>query len=56
MFPTIDFTTGLPDPGGEPIRTLTHYRRTPKGVIFSQNATPRVMGTIRLGDRVDVLA
>jgi uncharacterized protein YcbX len=55
-FPTIDFETGIPDPGGEPIRTLTKYRRAPNGVIFSQNATPRVLGTLRIGDRLDVLA
>ncbi len=38
------------------MRTLTQYRRSPKGVIFSQNATPRRLGTIRVGDAVDVLA
>jgi len=56
QFPTIDFDTGVPDPTGEPIRTLTKYRRSPKGVIFSQNAIPRQLGTIRVGDPVDVLA
>lgn len=55
QFPTIDFNTGIPDPNGEPIRTLTKYRRSPKGVIFSQNATPRRTGTIRIGDLVEVL-
>jgi len=56
QFPTIDFNTGIPDPDGEPIRTLIKYRRSPKGVIFSQNAIPRRLGTIRVGDAVEVLA
>jgi hypothetical protein len=56
QFPTIDFNTGVPDADGEPIRTLIKYRRSPKGVIFSQNAIPRGLGTLRVGDPVVVLA
>jgi len=56
VFPTIDFHTGIPDADGEPIRTLAKYRRSPKGVTFSQNATPRRLGTLRVGDSVEILA
>ena len=56
QFPTIDFETGVPDANGEPIRTLIKYRRSPKGVIFSQNATPRRTGIVRVGDMVEILA
>jgi uncharacterized protein YcbX len=51
---TIDPDTGVPDPGGEPLRTLRGFRRGPRGVLFGQNVIPRRLGTIRVGDRVDV--
>jgi uncharacterized protein len=53
---TVDFDRGAFDPAGEPLRTLTSYRRTPVGVTFGQNLIPRGSGTLRLGDRVEVLA
>ncbi len=56
IFTTIDFERGEPDPGGEPLRTLATYRRTPAGVTFGQNLIPRGSGTLHLGDRVEVLA
>lgn len=56
LFTTIDPDTGLKDPGGEPLRTLAGYRRRDGGgVYFGQNLIPRSGGTIRLGDRVEVL-
>ena len=56
VFTTLDFRTGIFDATGEPLRTLTQYRRSPHGVIFSQNLTPRGVGTLRVGDVVEVLA
>ena len=56
VFTTLDFHTGVFDPAGQPLRTLTQYRRSPRGVIFSQNLTPRGVGTLRVGDAVEVLA
>ena len=53
---TVDFRTGERDPSGEPLRTLVQYRRTPKGVAFGQNLTPRRLGRIRVGDAVEILA
>jgi len=56
VFTTVDFERGELDPSGEPLRTLITYRRTPKGVSFGQNLIPRQLGTIRVGDTVEILA
>jgi uncharacterized protein YcbX len=56
VFTTVDFEHGAFDPGGEPLRTLTRYRRSPDGVTFGQNLIPRGTGPIRRGDPVEVLA
>jgi uncharacterized protein YcbX len=54
---TVDFTRGAFDPSGEPLRTLLGYRRRgPDGVQFGQNLIPRRLGTLRVGDEVEVLA
>lgn len=55
VFTTVDFERGERDPAGEPLRTLTTYRRTPDGVTFGQNLIPRGTGTLRRGDTVEVL-
>jgi uncharacterized protein YcbX len=56
VFTTVDFERGAFDPSGEPLRTLTTYRRTDRGVTFGQNVIPRGLGTLRVGDEVEVLA
>lgn len=56
VFTTVDFERGERDPSGEPLRTLAKYRRTPDGVTFGQNLIPRKLGSLRVGDRVEVLA
>jgi len=55
IFTTIDPATGTPDPFGEPLATLKHYRRSPSGITFGQNLVPRVLGEVRVGDEVVVL-
>lgn len=55
VFTTVDYERGEFDPAGEPLRTLTTYRRTPKGVTFGQNLIPRGRGRLRVGDAVEVL-
>ena len=55
VFTTVDYERGTFDPSGEPLRTLTAYRRTPLGVTFGQNLIPRSSGTLHLGDQVEVL-
>lgn len=54
--PNIDIERGEFDPDGEPLRTLKTYRHTTKGISFGQNLIPRSVGTLRIGDAVEVLA
>ena len=56
VFTTVDFERGERDPSGEPLRTLATYRRSADGVTFGQNLIPRRLGTLRVGDVVEVLA
>jgi len=56
VFTTVDFERGAFDPLGEPLKTLTTYRRSERGVTFGQNIIPRGAGTVRVGDPVEVLA
>jgi hypothetical protein len=56
VFTTIDPQRGVRDAAGEPLRTLSSYRRRAGGgVFFGQNLIPRGRGTIRVGDPVEVL-
>jgi uncharacterized protein YcbX len=57
VFTTIDPDTGRRHPHGEPLATLSRYRRRPAGgVFFGQNLIPRGSGTLRVGDPVEVTA
>jgi uncharacterized protein YcbX len=56
VFTTVDPDRGERDANGEPLRTLTTYRRTPAGVTFGQNLIPRGTGVVRVGDPFEVLA
>ncbi|HSX62905.1 MAG TPA: MOSC domain-containing protein [Tahibacter sp.] len=56
IFTTVDPQRGERDASGEPLKTLTTYRRSPSGVTFGQNLIPRGSGTIGVGDAVHVLA
>ncbi|MFT3791254.1 MAG: MOSC domain-containing protein [Rudaea sp.] len=56
VFTTVDFERGERDPSGEPLRTLTGYRRGEKGVTFGQNLIPRGRGVVRVGDAVTIIA
>ncbi len=56
VFTTVDFDRGEFDPSGEPLKTLTTYRRGERGVTFGQNIIPRGAGTVCVGDVVEVLA
>lgn len=55
VFTTVDPDSGDKDPGMEPLRTLSSYRRRELGVFFGQNAIPRTTGVIRVGDWLEVL-
>jgi len=49
---TVDPDTGIKDPGTQPLRTLSGFRRTDEGVIFGMNAIHDSPGSIRIGDTV----
>ncbi len=52
---TMDPETAEPHPEREPLRTLITYRRGAKGVTFGMNLIPRVHGTLKVGDPIEVL-
>jgi len=52
---TVNPDTGTKDPGLQPLRALSGYRRTPDGVIFGQNAIHEFPGIIHVGDSVTVI-
>jgi uncharacterized protein YcbX len=51
---TIDQATA--EPSKEPLATLATFRRSEGGVIFGRNAIHQGVGTVRVGDAVEVLA
>ncbi len=54
---TTDQQSGQRNPLNEPLRTLAQFRQQPAaGILFGVNAIARQAGTIRVGDRVEVLA
>lgn len=56
VFTTIDPVSGRKDPEGEPLRTLSRYRRGEEGKVYlGQNLVPRNEGAIRVGDSVEVI-
>jgi uncharacterized protein YcbX len=46
---------GTATTGKEPLRTLARFRRAGEGVLFGQNLIHEDIGTLRVGDPVDVL-
>mgnify|MGYP005851617229 CR=1 FL=1 len=53
---TTDQRSGDRSPLGEPLHTLAQFRRVPKaGILFGVNAIARDLGTIQVGDPVQVL-
>ena len=51
---TIDQTTGLKNPGGEPLRTLATYRQQGRKILFGQNVTGPASGRLRVGDTITI--
>jgi hypothetical protein len=45
----VDPDSGQRDSGGEPLKTLTAYRKRDRAVYFGQNLIPRSLGTINVG-------
>lgn len=54
-FTTVDPLTGRRDADGEPLRTLSTYRRSAKGVDFGVLLIARGGGRVQLGDPVEVI-
>ncbi|RMJ01985.1 MOSC domain protein [Marinobacter litoralis] len=52
---TVHPDTGQKDPGTEPLKTLSGYRKTPDGVIFGQNAVHDGRGSVVVGDSVSII-
>jgi hypothetical protein len=53
---TTDQATGAKHARQEPLRTLATFRTIPHlGAIFGQNVVPRDVGTLRLGDSVELM-
>jgi MOSC domain-containing protein len=55
VFTTVDPLTGMKATDGEPLRTLSGFRRMGGKVMFGQNALVRRPGTIQVGDPVELL-
>jgi MOSC domain-containing protein len=51
---TVDPDTGVRSPDGQPLKTLTSYRRTPDGVIFGVNGVHNTQGSLSVGDPVSL--
>lgn len=49
---TLDPDSGQKIPNGEPLRTLSQYRKTDFGVLFGQNLIVTQPGKIKVGDEV----
>lgn len=55
VFTTVDPLTGVKATDGEPLRTLSEFRRRDGKVMFGQNALVRRPGTLQVGDPVELL-
>ncbi len=52
---TVDPSTGKKNQEGQPLRTLSKYRRNQNGVMFGMNLIARDIGEISIGDLVQVI-
>ena len=57
VFTTVSPSASLKDPGGEPLKTLSRFRRNPDDgeVYVGENMIARGTGIVRVGDEVEVL-
>jgi len=51
---TVNPETGIKSDKGQPLKTLSQYRKGDGGVFFGMNLIPRTKGSIRINDIVDV--
>lgn len=55
VFTTVDPDRGALAEDGEPLHTLKTYRRSERGITFGMNVIARGVGTVRVGDAVEVI-
>jgi uncharacterized protein YcbX len=55
VFTTVDPLTGVKAADGEPLRTLSSFRRRDGKVMFGQNVLVRRPGMIQVGDPIELL-
>jgi uncharacterized protein YcbX len=52
---TTDQITGQRNPLQEPLKTLSTFRKSAKGILFGENMIPLSLGVIRVGDLVKII-
>jgi len=52
---TVDPETGIKSENGQPLKTLSQYRKAEGGVFFGMNLIPRSAGTIQVNDMVEFI-
>jgi len=55
VLPTVDPELGERRDSGEPLKTLSGYRRAERGIYFGMNLIPRASGVIRAGQSIELL-
>ena len=53
--PTVDPASGELDAQGEPLATLGSFRRSRSRITLGQNLIPRRLGSVRVGDSVEIV-
>lgn len=52
---TVDPKTGIKSDKGQPLKTLSQYRKEDGGVLFGMNLIPRSKGLIRINDNLEII-
>lgn len=52
---TVDPKTGIKSQNGQPLKTLSQYRKGEGGIFFGMNLIPRSKGIIRVTDKVEIV-
>ena len=52
---TVNPKTGKKSPDGQPLRTLSQYRKGEGGVFFGMNLIPRSKGGLKLDDKIEII-
>ncbi len=55
VFTTVNPETGVKSNNGQPLKTLSQYRKADGGVLFGMNLIPRSKGIIRVNDKLEII-